>query len=122
MLIEFTVENYRSFRDEAVLSMEATGSNQFRVYLEWHQILVFLFCYKRKGAFGVLVSCTKGTESTCFSREGQTFSFTEAKARRKLISQIVAENQLFFSVACTMNDADCAKAMAWFREMVQLPV
>ena len=25
MLIEFTVENYRSFRDEAVLSMEATG-------------------------------------------------------------------------------------------------
>lgn len=29
MLIEFTVENYRSFRDEAVLSMEATGSNQF---------------------------------------------------------------------------------------------
>lgn len=25
MLVEFTVKNYRSFRDEAVLSMEATG-------------------------------------------------------------------------------------------------
>jgi len=28
----------------------------------------------------------------------------------------VAENQLFFSVACTMNDAVCTKAMKWFRE------
>lgn len=40
------------------------------------------------------------------------------KARRKLISQIVAENQLFFSVACTMNDEACSKAMTWFREMI----
>lgn len=60
----------------------------------------------------------KGQKALVFSRDGQAFSFTEAKARRKLISQIVAENQLFFSVACTMNDADCAKAMAWFREMI----
>ena len=27
MLIEFSVKNYRSFRDEAVLSMEATKSS-----------------------------------------------------------------------------------------------
>lgn len=83
MLIEFTVENYRSFRDEAVLSMEATGSNQFRVYLEWHQILVFLFCYKRKGAFGVLVSCTKGTESTCFFQRGTNILFHRSKSTQK---------------------------------------
>ena len=29
------------------------------------------------------------------------FDFTEEKAKRKLISETVAENQLFFSVACT---------------------
>ena len=29
-----------------------------------------------------------------FAREGQEFTFTEEKARRKLISQVVAENQL----------------------------
>lgn len=51
-----------------------------------------------------------------FVREGQKFTFTEDKARRKLISEAVAENQLFFSVACTMNDAICINAMKWFRE------
>ncbi len=37
MLIEFTVKNYRSFRDEAVLSMEATGASTLkkRVYSIW---------------------------------------------------------------------------------------
>ena len=30
MLIEFRFKNYRSFRDEAVLSMEATGLGTFR--------------------------------------------------------------------------------------------
>ena len=30
MLIEFKFSNYRSFRDEAVLSMEATGLGTFR--------------------------------------------------------------------------------------------
>lgn len=49
---------------------------------------------------------------------GQEFTFTEEKARRKLISQVVAENQLFFSVACTMNDVACSKAMTWFREKI----
>ena len=33
MLIEFTVENYRSFRDEAVLSMEATGLSTLKSIL-----------------------------------------------------------------------------------------
>ena len=31
---------------------------------------------------------------------------------------MVAENQLFFSVACTMNDAACIAAMRWFRNQV----
>ena len=30
MLIEFKFENYRSFRDESVLSMEATGLGTFK--------------------------------------------------------------------------------------------
>ena len=30
MLIEFKFSNYRSFRDEAVLSMEATGLGAFK--------------------------------------------------------------------------------------------
>ena len=30
MLIEFRFKNYRSFRDEAVLSMEATGLSSFK--------------------------------------------------------------------------------------------
>ena len=51
-----------------------------------------------------------------FVRNGQDFSFTEDKAKRKLISETVAENQLFFSVACTMNDAVCVNAMRWLRE------
>lgn len=191
MLIEFTVENYRSFRDEAVLSMKATGSNQFMsvpIPFGGLQILPSVAIYGKNGggksniirAFWLAVQfirtaqrtqheeatipvtpfalndysaseptkfsfvytlngikywysfsatkekvyseslyhAPKGQKALVFSRDGQKISFKEAKARRKLISQIVAENQLFFSVACTMNDADCAKAMAWFREMI----
>lgn len=33
MLIEFSVKNYRSFRDEAVLSMEANGSGTLKSVL-----------------------------------------------------------------------------------------
>ena len=33
MLIEFTVKNYRSFRDEATLSMEATGVSTLKSVL-----------------------------------------------------------------------------------------
>lgn len=63
-----------------------------------------------------LYHAPKGQKALVFSREQQKFNFTEDKARRKLISETVAENQLFFSVACTMNDAVCTKAMKWFRE------
>ena len=35
MLVEFTVKNYRSFRDEAVLSMEATGLSTLKE--RWRQ-------------------------------------------------------------------------------------
>ena len=53
-----------------------------------------------------------------FSRKGQKFTFTADKARRKLIGETVAKNQLYFSVACTMNDAVCSSAMKWFRDKV----
>lgn len=191
MLIEFAVKNYRSFRDEAVLSMEATGastlksvlipyggmrilpgaaiygkngggkSNVIRAFWLAVQFIrnaqktqhekaaipvipfalndhsaseptEFSFVYTLDGikywyAFSAtkekvytesLYHAPKGQKALVFAREGQEFTFTEEKARRKLISQAVAENQLFFSVACTMNDVACSKAMTWFRKKI----
>ena len=60
----------------------------------------------------------KGQKALVFTREGQEFDFTEEKTKRKLIAKMVAPNQLFFSVACTMNDQACVSAMRWFRERI----
>ena len=189
MLIEFRFKNYRSFRDEAVLSMEAIGlgsfknsliqcnnmklvpgvaiygkngggkSNVIRAFWLGVQFIrnaqrmqhekstvpvvpfalndysvneptEFEFDYiidgvkywysfaatKEKIVKESLYHAPKGQKAQVFVRNGQDFSFTEDKAKRKLISETVAENQLFFSVACTMNDAVCVNAMRWFRE------
>lgn len=191
MLIEFRFKNYRSFRDEAVLSMEAIGllsfknclieqnnmkllpgaaiygkngggkSNVIRAFwlavqfirnaqrMQHEKALVpvipfalndysvkepteFEFDYISNGikywySFAAtrerivresLYHAPKGQKAQVFVREGQTFTFTEDKAKRKLISETVAENQLFFSIACTMNDAICVNAMRWFRENI----
>ena len=191
MLIEFRFKNYRSFRDEAVLSMEAIGlsslknclieqnnmkllpgaaiygkngggkSNVIRAFWLAVQFIrnaqrmqhekstvpvvpfalndysakeptEFAFDYISDGvkywySFAAtrekivresLYHAPKGQKAQVFVREGQTFTFTEDRAKRKLISETVAENQLFFSVACTMNDAVCVNAMRWFREEV----
>ena len=189
MLIEFQFKNYRSFRDEAVLSMEATGvgnfknclieynnrkllpaaaiygkngggkSNVIRAYWLAVQFIrnaqrsqhekapvpvvpfmlndyskeeptEFEFVYvidgikynygfaatKEKIVREFLYHAPKGQRAMVFSREKQKFTFTEDKLRRNLISETVAPNQLFFSIACTMNDTACVKAMKWFRE------
>lgn len=191
MLIEFTFSNYRSFRDEAILSMEATGLGAFKNCLITHgnmKLLPGVAVYGKNGggksniirAFWLAVQfiknaqrtqhekatipvvpfalndyssseptefhfvytldgikywygftatkeqiiqeylyhAPKGQKALVFSREKQTFSFTEAKSRRKLISETVASNQLYFSVACTMNDSACIKAMSWFRDRI----
>lgn len=191
MLIEFRFKNYRSFRDEAVLSMEAIGLSSFKSCLIEQNNMKLLpgaAIYGKNGggksnvirAFWLAVQfirnaqrmqhekatvpvvpfalndysakeptefsfdyisdgvkywysfaatrekivreslyhAPKGQKAQVFVREGQTFRFTEDKAKRKLISETVAENQLFFSVACTMNDAVCVNAMRWFREDV----
>ena len=191
MLIEFNFKNYRSFRDKAVLSMEATGLGTFKnsliVYNNmkllpgvaiygkngggksnvirafWlsvqfiknaqrtqHEKAVipvvpftlndysknepteFQFIYtmddikywysfaatREKVIRESLYHAPKGQKALVFSREAQTFTFTEEKAKRKLISETIAENQLFFSVACTMNDLACVNAMKWFRERI----
>ena len=39
----------------------------------------------------------KGQKAMVFSRKGQKFTFTADKARRKLIGETVAKNQLYFS-------------------------
>ena len=61
-----------------------------------------------------------GQKALVFSRDHQKFVFREnsEKAKRALISKAVASNQLYFSVACTMNEEACTKAMRWFREYV----
>lgn len=191
MLIEFKFGNYRSFRDEAILSMEATGlgrlksslisynslnllpavaiygkngggkSNVIRAFWLAVQFIknaqrtqhedaeipvrpfllndyskdtptFFEFTYvldnvkyiygfsatKEKVFSEYLYHAPKGQKATVFARTNQEFTFTEEKAKRKLISEAIAPNQLFFSVACTMNDAACVSAMKWFREYV----
>lgn len=189
MLVEFRFKNYRSFRDKAVLSMEAVGLTLFKNCLIEHgnmKLLPGVAIYGKNGggksnvirAFWLAVQfirnaqrmqhekatipvvpfalndysmneptefefdyivdgvkywysfaatrekivkeflyhAPKGQKAQVFVREGQKFSFTEDKAKRKLISETVAENQLFFSIACTMNDIICVNAMKWFRE------
>ncbi len=191
MLIEFKFKNFRSFRDESTLSMEATGLSTFKnsiieygntkllpsvaiygkngggksnvIRAFWlavqfiknaqrtqhenasipmspfslndyskNEETAFEFIYvlnnikyiygfsatKEKVIKEYLYHSPKGQKATVFERESQTFKFTENKQKRKLISETVAENQLFFSIACTMNDADCSMAMQWFREYV----
>lgn len=191
MLIEFKFGNFRSFRDEAVLSMEAMGlgrlknclisynsmklipsvaiygkngggkSNVIRAfwlavqfiknaqrtqhenakipvkpfllndyskdeptffeftYVLDHVKYIYGFSATKEKIFSeYLYHSPKGQKATVFTRTEQKFNFTEEKAKRKLISEAVAPNQLFFSVACTMNDADCMRAMKWFRDYV----
>ena len=192
MLIEFRFQNYRSFRDEATLSMEATGLSSFKKSLiplssttkllpaaaifgkngggksnvirafwlavqfirnaqrtqhERATIPVnpfalndysmedpteFHFVYTVNGVkywYGFsatrdhviaeyLYHAPKGQKALIFSRVQQQFTFTEEKAKRSMIGEMVAENQLFFSVACTMNDGACVSAMRWFRDHI----
>lgn len=192
MLIEFRFKNYRSFRDEAILSMEAIGLGSKKdclIHYKSQKILPVAAIYGKNGggksnvirAFWLAVQfiknaqrtqhekseipihsfalndysaeqptefefiytksnvkywygfsatrqkilkeylfhAPKGQKATVFTRAEQNFSFIEDKALRKLIGKMVSENQLFFSVACTMNDSACVKAMQWFREDVR---
>ena len=192
MLIEVRFKNYRSFRDEATLSMEATGlgafknsliklsstvmllpavaiygkngggkSNVIRAFWLAVQFIrnaqrtqherasipvrpfslndysqeystEFDFVYTTAGIkywYGFsatrekivseyLYHAPKGQKALIFKRDRQKFTFTGEKAKRGMIGEMVAENQLFFSVACTMNDVSCVAAMRWFREQV----
>lgn len=191
MLIEFKFSNYRSFRDEGCLSMEATGlrtkkrslipckptellpavaifgkngggkSNVIRAFWLGVQFIrnaqrtqhenapvpvqpfllndgsveepaSFEYTYIRGGVkyiygfsatrktilWEYLYHTPKGQKALVFSREGQKFIFRENSARklRELIQEAVNHNQLYFSVACTMNEPICKAAMGWFRE------
>ena len=191
MLVEFTFKNFRSFRDTASLSLEATGvshlknclieqnnvkllpgvaiygkngggkSNVIRAF--WFAVqfvknaqrmqhekseipvipfalndysfaqptefefiyfidkIKYWYCFsatKEKVIQEYLYHAPKGQKALVFKREGQEFTFTEEKAKRTLISKTVAKNQLFFLVACAMNDSACIGAMRWFRDYV----
>ncbi len=201
MLIEFKFSNYRSFRDEAILSMEATRvasfknsliefspsgkstqnpikllpsvaiygkngggkSNIIRAFwlavqfirnaqrtqhenapipvrpfllddvssnepttFEFNYVYEGIkYCYgfsatKEKITKEYLYHAPKGQKSRVFTRDGQAFQFSENadKKKRQMISEAVAPNQLYFAVACTMNEKACIDAMRWFREGV----
>ncbi len=191
MLIEFTFSNYRSFKNEAVLSMEAIGLSAFKstlINFKNDNYLPAVAIYGKNGggksnvirAFWLAVQfirnaqrtqhenatipvqpfllddtssqketsfefvyvfdevkytygfsatkteiiseylyhAPKGQKALVFSREHQHFSFREnaEKKKRQLISEAVGKNQLYFAVACTMNEQSCVSAMKWFRE------
>lgn len=191
MLIEFKFGNFRSFRDEAVLSMEATGLSTFKnslITYKTTKLLPSVVIYGKNGGgksnvirafwlavqfirnaqrtqhekasipvkpfllndtsvndptsfeftyvldevkytygFAATKNCVvreylyhapKGQKSMVFEREYQTFTFREnaEKRKRQLISETVAPNQLYFAIACTMNEKACIAAMKWFRE------
>ncbi|MFI3226583.1 MAG: ATP-binding protein [Clostridia bacterium] len=193
MLIEFKFSNFRSFKDETILSMNAMGISDFKESLLKHGSTILLpatAIYGKNGAgksnvirafwlavqfiknsqrtqhekahvpvtpfalddcskskptefeftyvsdgikyiYGFsadkekiisehLYHSPKGQKSKVFSRKGQNFEFPEnpEKRMKQLISTAVAENQLFFSVACTMNYKPCINAMKWFREKI----
>lgn len=65
-----------------------------------------------------LYASPKGQKSTIFTRNQQNFSFpaNNEKKIKEMISEAVAPNQLFFSIACVMNYQPCITAMKWFRE------
>ena len=193
MLIEFKFTNYRSFRDETVLSMEAMGlgtyksclipfrnkrllpaaaiygkngggkSNVIRAFWLAVQFIrnaqrtqhenapipvqpfllndtsrdeptsfefiytiadvkyVYGFSATKKEIFKeYLYYAPKGQLSMVFERDHQSFTFRDnsEKKRRQLISEAVGPNQLYFAIACTMNETACQKAMSWFRENI----
>lgn len=193
MLIEFKFTNYRSFRDETVLSMEAMGlgtyksclipfrnkrllpaaaiygkngggkSNVIRAFWLAVQFIrnaqrtqhenapipvqpfllndtsrneptsfefiytiadvkyVYGFSATKKEIFKeYLYYAPKGQLSMVFERDHQNFTFRDnaEKKRRQLISEAAGPNQLYFAIACTMNESACQKAMSWFRENI----
>lgn len=193
MLIEFKFSNYRSFREEAVLSMEATGLSTFKnclITYKTTKLLPSVAIYGKNGGgksnvirafwlatqfirsaqrtqhekaaipvkpflldeksaevptsfeftyvlddvkytygFAATKNCVtkeylyhapKGQRSMVFERNYQDFSFREnaEKKKRQMISEAVAANQLYFAVACTMNEKACVSAMRWFRDCV----
>lgn len=193
MLIEFKFTNYRSFRDETILSMEAMGlgtyksclipfrnkrllpaaaiygkngggkSNVIRAFWLAVQFIrnaqrtqhenapipvqpfllndtsrdeptsfefiytiadvkyVYGFSATKKEIFKeYLYYAPKGQLSMVFERDHQNFTFRDnsEKKRRQLISEAVGSNQLYFAIACTMNESACQKAMSWFRESI----
>jgi hypothetical protein len=191
MLIEFKLENFRSFRDEASLSMEATGLKEYRNSLtqtnnkeilpsvaifgkngggksniirgfwlgaqfiknaqktQHEKALIpvnpfslndysnaeptgfeydyisdgIRYVYGFKATREIIVEeylhhYPKKVKAVIFDRKYQDFRFPEGpeKKKKEMIMQAVAANQLFFSIACTMNYQPCIQAMKWFRE------
>lgn len=62
-----------------------------------------------------------GRKALIFERVGQDFTFRNQKTKRTLIAKMVAANQLFFSMACTVSDEQCIAAMHWFRDQIFFP-
>lgn len=193
MLINFRFSNYRSFKDENEISMEARGINEYKDCLIDYgrkKLLPAIAVYGKNGGgksnfirafwLGVKFICNaqktqhenseipvrpfllddtskdnptsfdysyidngikyqygfsatrkeitkeylyhspKGQKATIFYRKKQEFYFPDnsEKQLKELIKNAVSTNQLFFSIACTMNYGPCIAAMNWFRNKV----
>ena len=82
---------------------------------------IYGFCANSKEILSeYLYHAPKGKKAVIFSRDRQVFTFPEnpQKRMKELISEAVAKNQLFFSIACTMNYKPCILAMKWFRDKI----
>ena len=62
-----------------------------------------------------------GRKALIFERVGQNFTFRNQQTKRTLIAKMVAANQLFFSMACTVSAEQCIAAMHWFRDQIFFP-
>lgn len=176
MLVKFRFKNYRSFRDEAILTTDRLPavaiygkngggkSNVVRAFWVAAQFIrgaqrtqhdeaavpvtpfalndyskeeptEFGFEYisdgirywysfaamREKVVSESLYYAPHGRKALIFERVGQDFTFRNQKTKRTLIAKMVAANQLFFSMACTVSDEQCIAAMHWFRDQIFFP-
>lgn len=91
-------------------------SFEFEYTFENNKYLYGFAATKEKIVTEYLYHYPNGCKTCIFDRKGQLFKFTKDRSLRELICHAVSENQLYFSVACVMNDTDCINAMRFFKE------
>lgn len=99
------------------ISQSAPASFEFTYILDGFKYIYGFATTKEKIEKEYLHQFPKGRKALVFCREGQEFTFRRSADRKKqrMICEVVAPNQLYFALACTLNEKVCASAMCWFR-------